>query len=670
MDIKSKIDQLKKQIHQYDYEYYVLAQPTVSDYEYDLLMKELDQIEKGNPKLITPDSPTQRVSGEAIPEFKTVRHRYPMLSLSNTYNEEEFSEFDQRVRQGLGPDVGFRYVCELKIDGVAVSLLYENGLFVRGATRGDGEEGDDITANIKTIRSIPVRISEKMDYPGTFEVRGEVYFPVHQFNKINEERKRNEENLFANPRNAAAGTLKMQRPAEVAKRKLQIFCYSLQSDEDQFFNKNHSENLESLRELGFPVNTSYAVCENISQVHQYLQRWENDRKSLPYEIDGVVVKVNSVQQQKKLGNTAKSPRWAIAFKFKAIQAETRIREITWQVGRTGIVTPVAELEPVFLAGTTVSRATLHNPGEIERKDIRTGDFVFIEKGGDIIPKVVRVNLERRSRDIKNSVIPDKCPSCGQPLSRIEDEAALRCMNIQCPEQVKRRIEHFASRDAMDIEGLGSAVVEQFIEAKLIRDPADIYELKEEQVAALERMGEKSAVNLINAINRSKEQPFYRFIFGLGIPFIGVTAARIMSRNFRSIEALKNADFDRLSDLNGIGEKSAESIIAFFKNENNRRMINRLQACGINMKGAEPAGSDSQAAGKTFVLTGTLEGLTRSEATEMIIAAGGHVASSISGNTDYLVAGEKAGSKIKKASDLNIRVIDKKELFHILGKREN
>lgn len=665
MDVKTRIEELRKKIRQYDYEYYVLAQPSVSDFEYDLLMKELEELERQHPELITPDSPTQRVSGEPTKEFPTVQHRYPMLSLANTYNDQEFLEFDQRVRSGLPPGAKVEYVAELKIDGVAVSLLYENGLLIRGATRGDGFQGDDITNNIRTIRSVPLKIMVEDEFPASFEVRGEVYLPKESFEAINRRRAQEGENLFANPRNAAAGTLKLQDARQVAERRLELFTYYYFTEERTFLRPTHLENLELLKRFGFPVNPHFRLCRDIQQVLEYVREWEEKRDQLPYEIDGVVVKVNSLEQQNILGATAKSPRWAIAFKFKAQQAESRIKKVTWQVGRTGIVTPVAELEPVQLAGTTVSRATLHNPDEIERKDIREGDYVFVEKGGDIIPKVVAVNLKKRTPDIKPLEIPKVCPVCGTKLVRVEGEAALRCPNEACPEQVMRRIEHFASRDAMDIEGLGTALVQSLVQNGLLKDVADIYRLNAEDVAALERMGDKSAQNLMEAIERSKSKPFDRFIFALGIPYIGSTAAKILARKFPSIQALQNATREQLEQVDGIGEKMAQSIVEFFRDPKNKKLIERLRQEGLTMEAATEAASGDTLKGKTFVLTGTLPDLSRKEASELIEQHGGKVSSSVSKNTGFVVAGENPGSKLEKAKKLGVPIIDQAELLKMI-----
>ncbi len=668
MDVKKRIEELRRLINKYDYEYYVLAQPSISDYEYDQLMKELEALEKAHPELITPDSPTQRVSGQPIKEFPTVQHRKPMLSLANTYNEMEFREFDQRVRQAL-PGETVEYVTELKIDGIAISLHYENRRFVRGVTRGDGLQGDDITPNLRTIRSIPLVVRNVQNVPEFFEVRGEIYMSKEAFVRLNREREEQGETLFANPRNAAAGSLKLQDPRIVAERGLNLFSYYIDADVPGFVRPTHFENLKLLQELGFPVNPHFRLCKSVDEVLDFVKEWEAKRDSLPYEIDGVVVKVNKLEQQERLGATAKSPRWAIAFKFKAQQAETLLEKITWQVGRTGIVTPVAELKPVPLAGTTVSRATLHNADEIRRKDIRERDWVFIEKGGDIIPKVVGVDLKKRPKDSKPAEIPKTCPVCGTELVQFEGEVAIRCPNLSCPAQIKRRIEHFASRGAMDIEGLGTALVEMLVDKGLIKDIADIYQLKKEEVAQLERMGEKSAKNLMEAIEKSKQQPLDRLIFALGIPYIGATAAKILAKHFKTLEALQNATKEELEQIDGIGEKMAESIVRYFKNEHNRRILKRLKQAGVKTELEEDATVENPVLqGMTFVLTGTLPHLKREEAKALIEKYGGKVSSSVSKKTTYVLAGADPGSKLNKAQQLGIPIIDEATFLKMIGEQ--
>ena len=666
MSAKDRIEEIKKQINQYDYEYYVLAQPSIDDYTYDQLMKELESLEHEHPELITNDSPTQRVSGQPQKSFNTVKHLQPMLSLSNTYNKEEFIEFDKRVRSALNESEKVTYIAELKIDGAAISLWYRNGLLLRGATRGDGTQGDDITQNIKTIRSIPLRILNNVSVPDEFEVRGEVFMPKSSFEHLNKIREENEEALFANPRNAAAGSLKLQDARITAQRRLDMFCYYLLPVSGALSHtETHLENLQSLERLGFHVNEHHRVCMDINGVLDYVQEWEEKRADLPYDIDGVVVKVNNLGQQRRLGSTAKSPRWAIAFKFKALRAETVTQKIVWQVGRTGAVTPVAELEPVHLAGSTVSRATLHNPDEIERKDIREGDFVYIEKGGDIIPKVVEVNLEKRQANSLPAVIPTVCPSCAGPLQRTEGEAALRCTNSKCPEQILRKIEHFASRGAMDIEGLGIAVVELLIQNGLLADIADIYFLDKEKIVALERMGEKSAQKLLDAIEVSKQQQLDRLIFGLGIPFVGTTAAKILAKSFRTLDGLAEAQQEELEAIDGIGGKTAESILAYFSVPENRSLIERLRSAGLRLEQEESKEERTLLNGLTFVITGTLPSLSRTDAAQLIEQNGGKVSSSVSSKTNYLLAGEKAGSKLQKAEKLGVPVVTEEQLRRML-----
>ncbi len=668
MDAKKRIEELRRLINKYDYEYYVLAQPSISDYEYDQLMKELEALEKEHPELITPDSPTQRVSGQPIKEFPTVQHRKPMLSLANTYNEMEFREFDQRVHQAL-PGEKVEYVTELKIDGVAISLHYQNGRFVRGVTRGDGFQGDDITPNLRTIRSIPLRVRNSKEVPEFFEVRGEIYMSKEAFLRLNKEREEQGESLFANPRNAAAGSLKLQDPRIVARRGLNLFAYYIDSDTPGFVRPFHFENLKLLQQLGFPVNPYYRLCANLDEVFAFVKEWETKRDSLPYEIDGAVVKVNSLEQQERLGATAKSPRWAIAFKFKAQQAETLLEKITWQVGRTGIVTPVAELKPVQLAGTTVSRATLHNADEIRRKDIRERDWVYIEKGGDIIPKVVGVDLSKRPKDSRPAEIPKKCPVCGTELVQFEGEVAIRCPNLSCPAQIKRSIEHFANRGAMDIEGLGTALVEMLVDKGMIKDVADIYQLKKEEVAQLERMGDKSAQNLMEAIERSKQQPLDRLIFALGIPYIGATAAKVLAKHFKSLEALQKARKEELEQIEGIGEKMAESIERYFRNPQNQKLLKRLAEAGVKTQLEEDEEPEEQKLqGLTFVLTGTLPHLKREQAKALIEKYGGKVSSSVSRKTDYVLAGQDPGSKFTRAKALGIPIIDESTFLNMIGEK--
>jgi len=659
------MEALREAIHEHDYRYYVLADPRITDFEYDALMHELQELERQHPEFVTADSPTQRVSGQPTREFETVTHRYPMLSLSNTYNEQDFRAFDQRVSAALKER--YSYVAELKIDGLAISLIYEGGLLVQGVTRGDGVQGDDITNNLRTIRSIPLSIRKVEGVPTDFEVRGEVYLPRANFDKINAERAEQGDPLYMNPRNVAAGTLKIQDPALVAKRGLQMFCYTILSDHPEAFGDGQWAHLQTLKKMGFVVNPHVRHLNTIEEVVAFVDEWAERRNSLPYDIDGVVVKVNKLDQQKILGHTAKSPRWAIAFKFKALREETRIHAITWQVGRTGTITPVAELEPVLLAGTTVSRATLHNMDEIRRKDIRVNDFVFIEKGGDIIPKVVAVLTEKRSAESKPTLAPSVCPSCSTTLVRIEGEAALRCPNAHCPEQIKRRIEHFAGRGAMDINGLGSALIDVLVSKGIINDVGDLYDLTLENLSELERMGEKSAIRVLEGLEASKKKEAYRLLFALGIPFIGITASKTILQTLGSIDALWHAGTERLLEIDGIGEKMVESIIAYWKDSAHQRLYERLKAAGLNTRAQKPAARLNMVLnGKQFVLTGALPDMSRAEATKLIEERGGKVISSVSKKTDYVLAGEKPGSKLAKAQKLGIAVINKEQFMELIG----
>ncbi len=665
VSIKDEIQALRRELQEHDYSYYVLAKPKISDYDYDIKLKKLADLETQNPNLITPDSPTQRVSGEPTKEFANVRHRVPMLSLANTYSEEDLREFDERIRGLLEPDEQYDYIAELKIDGLAISLLYENGLLTLGATRGDGITGDDVTNNLRTIRSIPLRILVSDNIGKEIEVRGEVFMPLESFNSINKQREQDGEQLFANPRNSAAGTLKMQDSRIVSERGLDIFCYQLLDHSNPDSTTMQVAALEKLRDLGLPVNPHAQKCKSIDEVLIYCRKWEKKRNSLPYEIDGVVIKINDPIQQGRLGHTSKSPRWAISFKFKATQVRTKILRITWQVGRTGTVTPVAELTPVQVAGTTVSRATLHNPEEIERKGIREGDFVYIEKGGDIIPKVVSVIEEARTKESQIYIIPEVCPVCHTKLVKNEEEAALRCPNYSCAAQIVRRIEHFVSRGAMDIEGLGTAVVELFVKEDMINDSADLYSLKKEQISALEGLGNKSADNLMQSLAESKSQSLEKFIFGFGIPLVGVTAARSLAKIFQDFDALVTADLEVLEEIDGIGKKMAESIFNFFKDGNNRMLVEKFRKANLNFKyNSQTAGTTF--ADMTFVLTGTLSGLTRADASKMILDRGGKVSSSVSKSTTYVLAGEKAGSKLNKAQKLGVKIIDEAEFRNLLG----
>jgi DNA ligase (NAD+) len=662
---KEKIEQLKEKIQDADYKYYVLAQPDIDDYSYDMLMKELESLEKKYPSLKTEDSPTQRVSGEPINKFRTIRHKYPMLSLSNSYNFEELVEFDKRVKSALGEEK-YDYVCELKFDGIAVSVIYENGKLKTGATRGDGVTGDDITKNLRTIKSIP--LSVKSEIYKNFEVRGEVFIKKEDFEKINEEQELRGEKTFANPRNTAAGTLKLKDSREVLLRPLNLFVYYLRSDDIEL--KFHYENLKILEGLKFPVNKYYKKLDSIEEVKKYCDRIEEIRDTLPYEIDGVVVKIDSLRQQEVTGNTAKSPKWAIAYKFKAKQKTTKINKITLQVGRTGTITPVAELQPVLLAGSTISRATLHNFDEIRRKDIREGDIAVIEKGGDVIPKVVEIIKEKRDTELPEYPIPELCPVCNSKLERPEGEANIYCVNYFCPAQVQGRIIHFVQRDAMDIQGLGESITEIFIEKGFLKDITDIYNLKNhrKELTELERFGEKSIDNLLMSIEQSKEKPFEKVLFALGIRHIGERTSKILSKSFTGIDKLSSASIDEISSIYEIGPKIAQSVAEFFKDEKSSQLIDKLRKAGLKFQIAVENISEEKPEfkNKSFVLTGTLGKYTRTQASDLIEKYGGRVSSSVSKKTDYVLAGEEAGSKLEKAKSLGVIILSEKDFEKMLG----
>lgn len=665
---QQRIEELRELIREHDYNYYVLAQPIISDFEFDNLLNELIQLENEYPQYIIPESPTQRVGSDLTKEFKTVPHKISMLSLSNSYSEEELIEFDRRVGEGLPKNEKIEYVCELKIDGLSVSLRYINGKLHVAATRGDGTVGEDVTNNVKTIRSIPL-VVKKTDFMNLqldeFEVRGEVFMELEAFKKLNIERELNGEKIFANPRNSSAGTLKLQDPKLVAKRPLQIFVYYLFSEKEEL--NSQSENLNILNNLGFRINKNYQLCKNISEVVQFCNKWEKERDDLPYEIDGIVVKVNSLKQQKILGNIAKSPRWAIAYKFKAKQAHTKLKAVTWQVGRTGALTPVAELEPILLAGSTISRATLHNIDEIKRKDIREGDWVIIEKGGDVIPKVVSVDLSKRSKSSVEIEIPAQCPICDSKLIQIQEEVSIYCENNNCPAQVKARISHFAARGAMDIEGLGDAVVNQLVEQNFINDFSDIYSLKNkrDELISLERLGEKSIDNLLNSIEKSKQKPFYKVLFALGIRYVGSGAAIKLAEHFLSIDKIAAAPAEEIESIQEIGPSISGSIKRFFENIQNRQLIDSLKIVGLNFTAEKKLNESNLLGGKSFVLTGTLSSMSREEAKEIIQSHGGTVLSAVSKNTSYVVAGENAGSKLEKAQKLKITVLSEEQLLEML-----
>ncbi len=661
-DAKKKIEKLKGEIRFHDRRYYVDANPELPDSEYDKLMKELEGLEKLFPELVTPDSPTQRVGGEPLKEFKTVTHKIPMLSLDNCYSAGELIAFDERAFKTLKEKP--EYIVEPKIDGLAVCLFYEQGVLRQGSTRGDGIKGDDISGNLRTLKSIPLNIS----FTGKLEVRGEVYIPREEFLKLNREKEEKGEEEFANPRNAAAGSLKLLDAREAAKRPLDILLHTLGAVQQDIW-KTHEQTLLELEKLGFKAVKPYKLCKNILEVINYVNSWEHKRDSLPYEIDGMVVKINSYEYQKILGTTNKSPRFAIAYKFKARQALTKLKKITLQVGRTGIITPVAELEPVFLSGSTISRCTLHNEDEIKRKDIREGDAVVIEKGGEVIPKVVSSVVSKRTGREKEFRMPGTCPVCSSQIVRLDGEVAWRCQNVACPAQVEGRIEHFTLRCAMNLDGFGPAIIRQLIENKMLKDYADLYTLKKEELEKLERLGEKSAANLIAAVENSKKNTLARLLFALGISDVGEHTAEILTTKYENIEQFTGASMEELQAIKGVGPKVAESIVNFFKQKGNIAAIKKLKKAGVNTDRTEEERMLSSGEGrfknKSFVFTGELETMTRDEAEFEVKKMSGSASGSVSRKTDYVVAGPGAGSKLKKAKEFGVKVLTEKEFKELL-----
>ncbi|WP_307478472.1 NAD-dependent DNA ligase LigA [Cytobacillus purgationiresistens] len=662
MDLKAaenRVKDLQNLLNQYNYEYHVLDQPSVPDAEYDQLLHELIQLEDEFPHLKTDDSPTLRVGGTILDMFEKVEHRSQMLSLGNAFNEQDLRDFDRRVRQLVGDE--FSYVCELKIDGLAVSLRYEDGLLMIGATRGDGSIGENITANLRTIRSIPLRIKEG----STLEVRGEAFMPKKSFMALNEIKEEKGEEPFANPRNAAAGSLRQLDPRIAASRNLDIFVYAI-ADVGNTGVESHSEGLDFLEKLGFKTNKERKKCANIEEVLAFVHQWTEERPNLQYDIDGIVIKVNAFEQQRQLGTTAKSPRWAIAYKFPAEEVVTTLKAIELSIGRTGVLTPTAILEPVKVAGTTVQRASLHNEDLIREKDIKIGDYVVIKKAGDIIPEVVNVLLDRRTGDEQEFNMPTHCPECESDLVRLDGEVALRCINPKCPAQIREGLIHFVSRNAMNIDGLGEKVISQLFSEKLIEDVADLYKLTYEQLIGLERMGEKSVNKLLQAIEASKQSSLERLLFGLGIRHVGAKAAKTLAQQFENIDSLKIASREDLTAINEIGEKMADSVVTYFEQEEAEELIEELKQSGLNLeyKGPKPLTaeeSDSIFAGKTIVLTGKFEQFSRNDAKEKIEALGGKVSGSVSKKTDFVVAGEDAGSKLTKAQELGVTVWDEEKL---------
>lgn len=659
-EIEQRIAELNQLLHEYGYAYYVEDKPLVEDSVYDQLLHELIALEEANPHFIYADSPTQRVGGAVLEGFQKVTHQTAMLSLSNAFNEAGLCDFDRKIEQAIGSN--YSYVCELKIDGLAISLRYENGVFVQGATRGDGSVGEDITANLKTIKAIPLRLKE----PVTIEVRGEAYMPKKSFDQLNTRRTENGEELFANPRNAAAGSLRQLDPKIAASRNLSTFIYAIGGDGESYGISGHWEMLKYLEHLGFPSNKEREYCETIDDVLAFIEKWTEARPNLAYEIDGIVIKVNSYAQQDELGFTAKSPRWAIAYKFPAEEVVTTLLDIELTVGRTGVITPTAILTPVLVAGTTVSRASLHNEDLIRDKDIRLGDTVIVRKAGDIIPQIVGVIVEQRPEDAEPYQMPTHCPACDEKVVRIETDVALRCVNPLCPAQIAEGVKHFVSRNAMNIDGLGEKVVEQLLRENYIHDVSGLYDLTIDQLVNLERMGQKSATNLVDAIAKSKENSLERLLFGLGIRHVGEKAAKILAAHFETMDALMLATIEQLTAIHEIGDKMAESVVAYFANEQIQQLINRLKEHGINMtyKGKKvivEAGANPFA-GKTIVLTGKLQQLTRNEAKAKIEQLGGIVAGSVSKKTNLVIVGEDAGSKLEKAQSLGIEIWDELRLI--------
>jgi DNA ligase (NAD+) len=663
-EVKDRINKLRREINEHNHRYYVLNQPIISDFEYDLLVNELENLEKKYPELVTIDSPTHVVGSDLINEFRQFDHKYPMLSLSNTYSEEELRDFDLRVRKTV--QGATKYVCELKFDGTSISITYNDGEITRAITRGDGDRGDDVTLNVKTINSIPLRVSGKK-VPDEFTIRGEILMSREVFDQLNEARIKMGIDPFANPRNAAAGTLKLLDPGVVASRKLDCFFYFLLGEYLPY--RNHYDNLMAASEWGFKVPESIRIYDSIDEVIQFITSWEKERKYLPYDIDGVVIKVNSLDHQKELGFTAKSPRWAIAYKYKAEQALTRLLSVSFQVGRTGTVTPVANLEPVFLAGSTVKRASLHNADQITLLDLHLNDMVYVEKGGEIIPKIIGVDNTYRSDKSKKIEFISYCPECGTPLVKNEGEANHFCPNyLHCPPQIKGRIEHFTSRKAMDIDGLGEETVDLLYNKGLIKNIADLYDLEVSQLLPLERLGEKSASNILKSIERSKATPYKRVLYALGIRHVGETVAKTIAGRFRSIDDLMKAGIDQLTSIREIGPKIAASIELFFNDQENLEIIRRLKSAGINLsEKTDKKKKGTALEGKTVVISGTFRMHSRDEYKLFIEKNGGKNASSVSGNTSFILAGENIGpTKKDKAGQLGVPLINETEFLKIIG----
>ena len=664
MSVKEQIEALRKELEQHNYKYYVLSAPVISDQEFDAKMRTLQELEAAHPEYYDVNSPTQRVGSDLTKDFVQVTHRYPMLSLGNTYSEEEVRDFYERIARSLNEP--FEIVAELKYDGTSISLTYERGELIRAVTRGDGTKGDDVTANVRTIRSIPLRL-QGSDYPDRVEIRGEILLPWAEFDRLNREREEQEEPLFANPRNAASGTLKQQNPAIVAARKLDAYLYYVMGEE--LPSDTHYGNLEAARRWGLKVSDAIQVCHNLQDIYDYIHQWDEGRHNLPVATDGIVLKVNSLSQQRYLGFTAKNPRWAIAYKFQAERAETRLNSVSFQVGRTGAVTPVANLEPVLLAGTTVKRASLHNADIIAALDLHIGDEVYVEKGGEIIPKIVGVNKEARTFLLGDKVrFITRCPECGTSLVRAEGEAAYYCPNESgCPPQIKGRIEHFVTRKAMNIN-IGPETVEDLYEAGLVRNAADLYDLKINDLLHLERWAEKSARNLLDSLRQSKQVPFERVLYALGIRYVGETVAKRLAQAFLSLEKLEKASWDELVAVDEIGERIAQSVVAYFADERNRELVERLKNCGLQMEVPQEAlaNRSDRLKGLTIVISGTFSQHSREEYKALIEKHGGKNSGSVSGKTDYILAGENMGpAKLEKAAKLGVKIIHEEDFLKLI-----
>jgi DNA ligase (NAD+) len=663
MIAKEKIIKLRDELRQHNYNYYVLDEPTISDYEFDIKLKELQKLESDYPEFFDPNSPTQRVGGAVTKDFKTVPHNYRMYSLDNSYSKQDLLDWEKRLVKMVDGEIEFS--CELKYDGASMSITYENGQLVRAVTRGDGVQGDDVTANVKTIRSVPLQL--KGDYPPKFDIRGEIVLPIEGFKKMNEERLENGEEPYRNPRNTASGSLKLQDSVEVAKRPLDCLLYNIKSETLEI--ENQFDGLEKARSWGFKVPNEAKLVKTVDEILSYVDYWDKERYNLPYEIDGVVIKVNSLFLQEELGFTAKAPRWAMAYKFKAEQVSTVLNSITYQVGRTGAITPVANLEPVLLAGTIVKRASLHNADQIEKLDVRVGDTVFVEKGGEIIPKIIAVDVEKRSDNSLPNTYLTHCPECFTELIRADGEAQHYCPNVKgCHPQIVGRIQHFISRKAMDIEGLGGETVDLLVKAGLIQNYADLYELTKDQVMPLERIAEKSANNLINGINASREIPFERVLYALGIRYVGETVAKKLAQHYKSIDEIIKADLEELRNVEEIGEKIAESVVAFFSTEMNLEILAQLRAQGLQfeLSAEKLANQTNRLEGMRFVVSGVFQSVSRNELKALIELNGGKVGSSISAKTSYVVAGDKMGpSKFQKANALKIPIISEQKFLQLI-----